>query len=270
MKNYKLYWVLFLGICWPALSWAQSDDQIAVPLSKPGEPGTLMVHTLMGSIDVEAYEGKEVVIRYSNLSSDHHKPAPREVDGMKRVSNNSLGLEVKEDNNEVLIKVNSFGKRADLKIMVPKNFSLSLKTVNDGTIRVSGVQGDMDISNMNGSIYLKQVAGSAAVNTLNGNIEAEFTRLNGNEELFFTNLNGKIKLVLPASSKFELKAKAQFGEIYTDFDMKMKRETTRNQSTSSDGMFHVKVDEWIQGAVNGGGAEVYLKSLNGNIYIKKK
>jgi DUF4097 and DUF4098 domain-containing protein YvlB len=230
----------------------------------------LSVQTLQGSIEVEAYSGKEVVVRYSNITGRPNRQAPDEVDGMKRVSNNSMGLEIQEDNNDVTVKVTSFMRAADLSILVPKNFSLSLKTVNDGTIKVTGVRGELDISNLNGSIYLKDIAGSAAVNTLNGNVEADFAQLTGNEVLSFTNLNGKIKLNLPPQAKFSVKAKSQFGEIYTDFDMKMKRETTRSQSTSADGMYQVKIDEWVQGTVNGGGPEIYIKSLNGNVYIRKK
>lgn len=271
MRTYiKHTLVILMLLILPFAGKSQGDDQIAVPLSKPGAPGFLKVHTIQGSIRVEAYAGKEVVIRYSNVEKERSHNAPEEVDGMKRVSSNALGLEIQEENNEVVVKVTSFMKAANLNIMVPRNFSLSLKTVNDGVIEVKGVRGEMDISNVNGSIFLTDIAGSAAINTINGNLEADFAEITAKDVLSFTNLNGKIKIKLPSSSKFSIKAKAQFGDIYTDFDMKMKRETTRSQSSSADGMYQVKVDEWIQGTVNGGGPEIFVKSLNGNIYVQKK
>jgi DUF4097 and DUF4098 domain-containing protein YvlB len=118
-------------------------------------------------------------------------------------------------------------------------------------------------------VYLQGVSGAALVNTVNGKIEAQFAEVVTKGPMSFTNVNGEIQITAPANAKFSIKAKSQFGDVYTNFDMKMRTETTR-QEASSGGTYRVKIEDWVQGDVNGGGPEIYLKSLNGTIYIQKK
>lgn len=272
MKYSILYITLLLAFSLlqlpPALA-QDAGDQIAIPLSEPGKPGSLRVQTLNGGIKVEGYSGKEVVVRYSSAGRKETPEKPETVNGMRRVSDSSVGLEVQENNNEVSVKVNSWMKKSDLVVLVPRNFSLHLRAVNDGLIEVKDVQGELDISNVNGSVLLHNVGGAAAVNTVNGKIEAIFSDALANAPMSFTNVNGAIQISLPANARFSVKAKSQFGEVYTNFDMNMKQETTR-QSASSGGTYRVKIEDWVQGDINGGGPEIYLKSLNGTIYIQKK
>ncbi|AHM61005.1 hypothetical protein D770_13755 [Flammeovirgaceae bacterium 311] len=246
----------------------QGSDQIAVPLTDPGKAGRLRVQSLHGGISVEGYNGKEVVVRYTS-ESNRRNDKPEMENGMRRVSDNQMGLEIREERNEVDVKVNSWTKRADLTILVPRNFSLHLRTVNDGLIEVKDVQGELDISNVNGSVLLHNISGAAVVNTVNGEIEAFFADSPPNAPMSFTNVNGQIEIKLPAAARFNVKAKSQFGDVYTNFDMKMKQEAARAETTNTGGTYRVKIDNWVQGEVNGGGPEIYVKSLNGAIYIRK-
>ncbi|WP_224995457.1 DUF4097 family beta strand repeat-containing protein [Cesiribacter sp. SM1] len=248
----------------------QDSDQIAIPLSEPGKAGKLSVQSLNGGIRVEGYNGKEVVVRYTSGGNRRNNSKPEMANGMRRVSDNNMGLDIKEERNEVDVKVNSWMSKADLTILVPRNFSLHLRTVNDGLIEVKDVQGELDISNVNGSVLLHNISGAAVVNTVNGEIEAFFADTPPNAPMSFTNINGQIQIKLPADAKFNVKARSQFGDVYTNYDMKMKQEEVRAESTSSGGTYRVKIDNWVQGEVNGGGPEIYVKSLNGTIYIQKK
>jgi len=36
------------------------------------------------------------------------------------------------------------------------------------------------------------------------------------------------------------------------------------------GTYKVVIDKWVQGDVNGGGAEISMRNYNGNIIIRKK
>lgn len=266
-----LLMALFL-ICLPAHaqdSEGGESDQIAIPLSNPGKTGLLRVQSLQGGIQVEGYNGKEVVVRYTTAAAGRQREKPATENGMRRISDNNVGLEIREENNEVDIKVSSWMRKADLKILVPRNFSLHLRTVNDGLVEVKDVQGELDISNVNGSVILQNVSGAAVVNTVNGKIEAQFTEKLPDAPMSFTNINGEIHLKLPTKAKFNVKAKSQFGDVFTNFDMKMKNQTARNEAATEDGVYQLKIENWVEGAVNGGGPEIYVKSLNGAIYIEK-
>lgn len=260
--------VLAFTIILPVSAMAQ--DQIAIPLSKPNEPGKLKIGIVRGSISVSGYDGKEVIIRYG---SDDDREEDREVtkNGLRKISNNSVGFEAREDDNEVEISGVSPMRDISFQISVPRSFSLELSTVNGGEIEVENVNGEMEIQNVNGEISLINVSGSAVANTVNGDIEATFNSVAPNQPMAFSNLNGDIDVTLPASAKVTVKMKSEWGDMYTDFDMDISRQDRGKVDTSSDsGTYKVSVNNWIYGTLNGGGPEYLFKSMRGDIYIRKK
>jgi len=274
MKAFRYLSILFLALMVMAgYSYGQSDQtqQIAIPLSKPGKPGKLNVNLVNGSISVSGYNGKEVIIRYTGDSRIFGpKRDEKPPKGMHRITNNSMQLNAKEDNNTVTVDPGFPNKSLSLNIQVPKNFSLNISNVNGGTIHINNIEGEFDISNVNGGISLTNVTGSVNANTVNGEIKASFDKISNNP-MAFTTLNGKVDVTLPSSAKFTAKMKTERGEIYTDFDMNMANNNQPNVNTSKqNGVFKVSIDRWMYGKVNGGGPEILFKSFNGDIYIRKK
>lgn len=247
-----------------------AQDQIAVPLSNPDQPGKLKVGVVRGSISVNGYDGKEVIIRYG---SEDEEDNDREVtkNGLRRISNNTIGFEAREDDNEVEIGGVSPMRDISFEISVPRNFSLELSTVNGGDIIIENVNGEMEIQNVNGEITLNNVSGSAVANTVNGDIKATFNTIAPNKPMAFSNLNGDIDVTLPSNAKVTVKMKSEWGELFTDFDMDITRRDQGKIDTSSDsGTYKVSVNNWIYGNINGGGQEYLFKSMRGDIYIRKK
>lgn len=269
MKSIKnILPILSFIMLFSASSLAQ--DQVAIPLSNPDQPGKLKIGIVRGSISVNGYDGKEVIIRYGN---DDEKDRDREVtkNGLRRISNNTIGFEAREDDNEVEIGGVSPMRDISFDISVPRNFSLELSTVNGGDIIVENVKGEMEIQNVNGEITLTNVSGSAVANTVNGDIKAIFNAISPNKPMAFSNLNGDIDITLPANAKVTVKMKSEWGEMYTDYDMDITRQDQGKVDASSDsGTYKVSVNNWIYGKINGGGPEYLLKSMRGDIYIRKK
>lgn len=269
MKTVKfILSILSIILLFPASILAQ--EQIAVPLSNPDQPGKLKVGIVRGSISVNGYDGQEVIIRYG---SEDDKNSDREVtkNGLRRISNNTIGFEAREQNNEVEISGVSPMRDISFDITVPRNFSLEISTVNGGDIIVENVSGELEIQNVNGEITLTNVNGSAVANTVNGDIIATFNTITPNKPMAFSNLNGDIDVTLPAGAKVTAKMKSEWGEMFTDFDMDISRQDKGRVDASSDaGTYKVSVNNWIYGNINGGGPEFLFKSMRGDIYIRKK
>jgi DUF4097 and DUF4098 domain-containing protein YvlB len=244
-----------------------------VALSSPSKPGTLSVRLVSGSISVVGYNGKEVVIDaagqepHGRTSSRKEKAAVAE--GLHRIDN-AAGFELTavEKDNRVTVKADSWRRPVDLVIKVPRNFSLQIATVQNGDIVVDNVNGELDINNVNGDIRLTQIAGSALLNTVNGSMTAVFTAVTPNSPMAFSSVNGKIDVTLPAKVKANLKLKTDMGGIYSDFDMDV-AQATKPVTTSKGGVYRISQDNWTYGKLNGGGAEIMMKSLQGNIYVRK-
>jgi len=274
MSTYLKGWLavvgLLMGLVTASLGQSATNETLQINLSQPGKPGTLRVSLLQGSINISGYNGKEVVVSYNQRQGSKDKHVDRdESEGLRRLPNTNSGLEVREDNNNITIKTSTFSRAADLNIQVPHNFSLKLKTLNEGQITVEEVNGELDIDNLNGNIFLRNVSGTASASTLNGNIVAIFRKVMPNMPMAFSSLNGKIDVSLPANAKFNAKLKTDNGEIFTDFDMDMDKNYRTVQKENLSSGQRIYLDKWMYGLINGGGPEMLFKNFNGNIYIRK-
>ncbi|MCE7060449.1 hypothetical protein [Dyadobacter sp. CY343] len=252
---------------------AQNDpkETITVPLSDPSKAGSLKVNLLNGSIRISGYAGKDVVIEATSKGSDNSdKPKDEQASGMRRiVASNGIQLTATEENNAITVSTKFVNKTMNLHIKVPQKFGLKATTVNDGNIIVENVSGELEIANVNGDITLTNVAGSAVANTINGALKATFKTIDSNSPMAFSTLNGNVDVTLPAAAKFDVKIKSDRGEIYSDFDISIDKSQPQATRSKQDGMFQVSVEDWVKGKVNGGGSEIMIKNMNGNIYVRK-
>lgn len=247
-----------------------NKEMIAIPLSKPGEKGMLEVGLVNGSINVEAYDGKDVIIEAVSGGGENDRRGVVTPSGMKRISSNPLELEATERNNKIEIGTNSYSVSLTLNIKVPKNFDLQLSTVNDGDIVVNGIQGTHEVSNVNGEITMNQVSGSAVVNTVNGDIKVTFTAVSPEAQMAFTTLNGDIDVTLPAAVKATAKMRSDRGEIFSDFEMVIEKSAPKVDKSSSGGTYKVSIEDWVYGKINGGGSEYLFKTMQGDVFIRNK
>lgn len=253
--------------------FAQSDakEQLTVPLSNPGKPYTLKLNQVSGSIKVTGYTGKEVIIDVTPESkSRKEKEGSEKGAGMKKIPlGNGFEVKAKEDNNTVRIESDNPMRTLNYELKVPQDVTLKLSTVNNGNIEVSNLKGEMEISNVNGSIKMTNVSGNVVANTVNGAVTVTFNSVEGKAPMAFTTLNGNVDVTFPASTKANFKVKSDQGEVYSDFDMDIDKSQPKRDKSSQSGLYKISMDEWVYGKINGGGPEVMMKNMNGNIYIRK-
>ncbi|GAB3545346.1 DUF4097 family beta strand repeat-containing protein [Spirosoma fluminis] len=265
--------LLLIASLWTAPLAAQSDvkEQLTVSLSDPGKPGFLTVGLVNGSIHVVGYSGKDVVIDAVSTAR-RHKEGTTEVasNGMKRIANtNSMEISAEEKDNRIQVSSDSWKRPIDLTIKVPQRFSLKLNTVNQGDITVDNVTGELEVTNVNGAIQLTNISGSAVANTVNGVLKASFKTVDPKTPMAFSTLNGNVDVTLPSTAKASVKIKSDQGDIFSDFDIDIDKNQPKVNRTSQSGMYRVSVEDWVQGKINGGGSEMMMKNMHGNIYIRK-
>ncbi len=279
---FSLTLTLALSAClipWGASGQTPDRDKLTVPLTDPSRPAHLKVGLINGSITVNAYSGKDVIVEAAVRSADDQDQEESSDEesakrrGLRRITNTSTGLSVEEDNNDVEVGVSMIGgsRTVDLTIQVPVSASMRLSTINDGDIHVTGVKGDIEVSNTNGGITLSQISGSAVCDALNGEIRVSFTGVDPKKSMSFSSLNGDIDLTFPPDIKATLKMQTEQGEIYSDFDMKMETSHSKMEENKREreGKYRVTLERMMTGSINGGGQEVLVKNFNGSIYIRK-
>lgn len=260
----------FTAISAPLLAQGDRKEQLTIPLSDPGKPGTLKVHLIRGSIRVTGYTGNQIMIDAVTKQSDRSEKPKETVEGMKRISKNgAIDISATEENNVVNVSSKLFNSYMELNIKVPTKFSLNVGTINEGDVVVENVDGVLEITNVNGDIRLTNISGSAVANTVNGLLKVNFKTVDTKSPMAFSTLNGNVDVTLPPTAKFDLKLKSDQGDIYSDFDVDIDKAVPQATKTSKDGMYKVSIEDWVKGKVNGGGSEIMMKNMNGNIYVRK-
>ena len=260
----------FAAISAPLLAQGDLKEQLTIPLSDPGKPGTLKVHLIRGSIRVTGYTGNQVVIDAITKQSDKPEKPKESVEGMRRISKNgAMDISATEENNVVNVSSKLFNSHMELNIKVPAKFSLNVGTINEGDVLVENVDGVLEITNVNGDIRLNNISGSAVANTVNGLLKVNFKTVDTKSPMAFSTLNGNVDVTLPPTAKFDIKIKSDQGEIYSDFDVDVDKSIQQATKVAKDGMYKVSIEDWVKGKVNGGGSEIMMKNMNGNIFLRK-
>ena len=245
------------------------QEQITIPLSKPNDRGILIINHVKGSIHVQGYDGKVVIIEAKNRYNSQKSNYETSSDGLKKIPLNKMKLEASEEENNVIIKTNSHSKTIDLEIKVPINFDLKLKTIDNGNISVKNVHGNLEISNVEGDIILKDIFGTVVSNTIDGNIIATFKQVYENTPMAFSTVDGKIDLKFPPKINALIKMKSDYGEVFSDFNFELLERKKKIQKDNERGLYSVTIEEWTYAKLNNGGPEIMIKTLDGNIYIRK-
>ncbi len=248
-----------------------SPDDLVVPLSNPGKPYSLKVGLVSGSITVSSYAGKEIIIEVVTDKTKKNVEITTDANnGMKHISRgNSFGITAKEDNNIVSVNSDNPVQKIDLNLKIPQDVKLKLSTVNGGDVEVNNIKGELEINNVNGSISLTGISGSVVASTVNGSLVCTFAAVDPKAPMAFSSLNGNVDVSFPANIQYNMKIKSDRGEIYTDFDIAIDKSEPKADHSSHSGMYQLKQDDWISGKVNGGGPEIMMKNMEGNIYIRK-
>ncbi len=267
----KLKWIFALGLLMSAgLSLAQNDSRISLQYSDPDRPGFIKASLIIGGFEIYGTDGDEILIetRDRSASADDLISKKGKSRGMRLLPQQAIGLSADEEDNRVTIKTANWNRPVDLIIYAPRNTSLKLKCTNQGDIYVEGLTGEFEINNVNGAVTLRDVSGSVVAHALNQDLTVDFKRLDADKAMSFTSLNGDVSVSFPADLGAEMALETKFGEIYTDFELTPKAAAS-GEPMRFKGRLPVKTGKALTADVNGGGPMMKLKTMNGDLYVRK-
>jgi hypothetical protein len=248
---------------------APAAQELTVPLSEPGKPFTLEAKIFNGSITLMGYDGKDIQVAI-HTEKDDEKSDDNEGGGMRRIGGGTLDFSAEEHDNAVSIHAPMSTKLKGITIKIPQGSTkIVLGTVEDGDIEVKDVSGEIEINNINGAISATGISGSVVANTINGDVVVKFKSVDPKAPMAFTSLNGKVDVLFPADTKANVKLKSDRGEMFSDFDIAVDKTQPKVEKSSEDHYYSVKIEDWVYGKINGGGPEMMMKTMQGNIYIRK-
>jgi hypothetical protein len=265
-------WLVALLVCAPA-GFAQDTEKQTIQFSNPSAPRKLNVELMVGSVTVKGYDGQDAIIEYSSNGNrdDYYRrgraqePPPP---GMHRIGG-GRSLEISEDNNVVTVRAGIMRPINEMNIQVPTDTSVTVKTLSGKAITIENISGEIEANNMNGQVIVTNASGPVVAHSMNGKVTASLNRVPSGKDMSFSTFNGDVDVTFPADAKANLKMRADNGDIYTDFDVKLNAQSpivvTRPGNKPK-----FKENGMQSGTINGGGPEIQLTTFNGRILIHKK
>jgi DUF4097 and DUF4098 domain-containing protein YvlB len=155
--------------------------------------------------------------------------------------------------------------KMDFKAHVPRDIDIKVKTVNEGRVKVSNVNGSFVVRNVNGDIEMDNMAGSGTARTVNGPVIVSF-RQNPRENSEFKTVNGNVELRFAHDLSADFRFKTFNGGIYSDFPVTA-LPVHAIQAEHKGGKVVYRADRFTGARVNAGGPEIQVENLNGDIRI---
>lgn len=247
--------------------------------SNPDQARHVIVDNLNGAITVSGYNGNEVQLVAKKLTRGR---TPEKLTLAKQ----EVALDVSEHGNVIKLYVDGpfrckngetnyrgaryYGYEAlfDFTLQVPYHTDLTLKTVNDGDIKVENVTGEFDVDNINGGVTMIDVAGGGHVYALNEDVEIRFKQ-SPDRASYFGSLNGDVRVSVPEDFGATVRLKTFNGEIYTDFPATYLASRGPEREREN-GRFIYRTDQAFGVRLGKGGPELEFENFNGDIFIVKR
>jgi len=139
---------------------------------------------------------------------------------------------------------------------VPATVNLDTISTVNGDVEISAVDGRVKAETVNGSLSAVGLRGDVNLETVNGSVKAEFDQLGAGQRVTADAVNGKIVMVLPADASARVEAETVNGSIDgEDFGLKAEKGF---------------IGRDLSGEIGSGDARISLDTVNGSIKILKK
>lgn len=210
--------------------------------------------------DIQVMMHDQTTLRIKESTNDQHKKS-KKAKGLKLTSskgndNTGLGIEIKQENSHLVLLGLLDRKASALVIHLPKSMNIYVESLVNSDITINGFESEIEAKNHTGDIFLTDLTGPIVAENVNGDVSIVFSELSQKSPTSIVVVNGNIEIEMSKHSKANITSKITGGEFYTDFEMNPT--IKRKANTRS-----------ITGKINKGGVEVFLRNLEGNIYLKK-
>jgi hypothetical protein len=125
-----------------------------------------------------------------------------------------------------------------------------------GDVTADIIKGDVEADTVSGNVKLLNISGANVVKgkTMSGSA-IYLGEISQSGRYSLNAHSGRVEMTIPSNSAFDLNASSFSGSIKTDFKVVMSGTLSKKK---------------ISGSVNGGGADVNLKTFSGSVHLKKK
>lgn len=292
MKQHNMFLILLLfgTVCFAQKSEKSEVIRKELKFEKEVPENVFYLANINGSIDVEAYDGRTIVLeakkKIIGKTQDRINQGMQEIgvgvidrldtiivymtgpcgkfsNSSKRWNNNGEWCYNWNDCNR------SYDFNMDFVVKVPRSMNLYLSTVNNGDISVAGVLGSQRVQNINGSISIDGIEGKINAHTINGDVTLNYNKNPDQDSKYYT-LNGDINANFKQGLSADMKFKSFNGEFYTNLqDLDYLPSVLETSSTKNGKGISYKLDGKRRMRTGSGGVLLDFETFNGDVYLKE-
>jgi hypothetical protein len=256
--NKMKYVIPFILAVFAAVSSMAQEYKVTVENTKEGQ---LTLEGFPGDLPVEGYSGNEIIITTTSGGFD----TPDRAKGLKPIygggtDNTGIALAMEKNGNKVSFRcLLPITKGADYRVKVPDNFALKIHRdcARGGETTVQNIKNEIDFDGCH-HISLKNVTGPLVVSTISGGVDVVFSEISKDKSISIAAVSGEVDVTIPAKAGVDVDMSTVSGNMYSDFDFAPDSKDMRRVGGSS-----------IHSPLNGGGTDLKLHCVSGNIYLRK-
>jgi len=251
-------------------------------LQKQAAATTVAIYNLNGPVKVEGYAGDKIVIDIDKTIKAHD-------DANLETGKKELKVEFEQTGDSIIAwlaepydarphqdrhnydhyREIEYNFNLSFIVKVPYNVNLLAATIQNGSVDVKQVAGTLCVSNINGGVTISDAKGTTKATTINGSIVINYSSNPPGQSSYHT-INGDIRLNYQPGLSADMEFKSMHGEFYTDFDATLlPLAPTKNIEKTGEGTAY-KLNKTTTVRFGSGGSLYKLETLNGNVYIKKQ
>lgn len=237
----------------------------------PKVKNRIEIKDLLGEISIKNTSGNAIVIE-----SDFNVEKPERAEGLELLGaledNTKLGVNISEENG--IVNISGATKQVrDHKyiISIPEGIAVSLEYRSpfvSGDIEIDSYKGSLELNTLSANVKLTNCTGPFTVNSISGDVEVIFSSINQDEPTSLASVSGLVDVTIPASEKATIKISNISGNVYNNLDLKSNSKENGDERASD--LKAIKHSRGNSFTLNGGGQNMYLKSISGNIYLRKQ
>jgi len=214
-------------------------------------PGSnVRVSGINGRVTIETWDGDRaeinITVRASDVSAMERRPIIIED------TPNSLTIRTEEDREGRKRGWDRGWVNHEVRLKSPKNVNLKVSSVN-GVVNVGAITGEIGVSSVNGGVEVAQAGTATQLSSINGGITLSLLRL-GEGGLRVSSVNGGVKIGLPSETNAEIDVHSINGGINSDLPITVVGEVRRGQ---------------LRGRVGDGGPPITITSVNGGVTLRR-
>ena len=288
MNNYKTPLISSLFILFFSVSiLAQESTERIEKSYQISVSDNFQVHiqNLHGSIDVETYNGKMILLEASkNIKSRTQEGLQKgksEIQLATYEYENGLFIYLDHpcailDKEDLHLNYNCNNNRfdrdykfnMDITVKVPKDIDfLDVSTINNGDVTITGLQCDLDVNNVNGSITVNKQSGNVDASTVNGDVSIHFSK-NPEKYAEFSTINGDIEVNCLTNLSAKIQYKSMHGDFFTNYDniafLPSELKTSKKSNSQST---KYKLTDIKSFKIGNGDAKFKFNTLNGDMFL---